>query len=351
MKKIIYSIVLISALALGFSSCGSKGEDAQPQNPTPTTEIFVVGYEAGLHKYWKNGIANTLSTTSNPASLQQGIAVVSNDVYVTGSQIDGNNKYSAIYWKNGVATSLTNGTNNAYATSIAVVGTDVYVAGFENNASSIPQAKFWKNGTATQLSNIQSNANAIVIANGNVYVAGYELNASTSRYMAKYWTINSSGNITSQILNSSTTQDGVLYDIKVVGSDIYTAGYESNGQVEVAKFWKGTTATNVNTNTSSKVYSIAISNNEVYMAGEAYNTAGTKRVAKHWKATSQAVLGTDLTDGVNNAQANGIFVLGTDVYIAGLEYGTNRAAKYWKNGVATNLATGSNAYANAIFVR
>jgi hypothetical protein len=350
MKKYILFTLLFGLACLVWQCKDKPTDEVKPDDNAPTTEIFVAGYEAGLPKYWKNGAATTLSTTQNPAALQQGMTVVGNDVYVAGSQINANSKYIATYWKNGVSVSLTNGTNSAYATSIAVVGNDVYVAGFENTASSIPQAKFWKNGTATQLSTIQSNANAIVVVNGNVYVAGYELNITTSRYMAKYWTINSSGNITSQILNSSITQSGVLYDIKVVGSDIYTAGYESNGQVDVAKFWKGTTATNVHTTGSSKVNAIAIVNNEVYMAGSAYNTS-SKLVAKHWKATSQAVVGLDLTDGTDHAQANGIFVLGTDVYVAGFESKGNSSAKYWKNGVATNLATGSPVNANAIFVR
>lgn len=350
MKKYILFSLLFCLACLVWQCKDEPKDEVKPEEPKPTTEIFVVGYQNGLHKYWKNGVATTLSATSNPAALQQGMVVMGNDIYVAGSQINANSKYVATYWKNGVATSLTNGTNNAYATSIAVVGSDVYVAGFERNASSVEQARFWKNGTVTQLATVASRANAIFVANGNVYVAGYELNTITNKAMAKYWTINSSGNITSQILNSSITQDAQLHDIQVVGSDIYTAGYESNGTIDIAKFWKGTTATNVNTTTSSQINAIAILNNEVYMAGRAYN-ASSKTVAKYWKATSQAVTGLDLTDGVDNAEANGIFVLGTDVYIVGYDSKGNSTAKYWKNGTATNLATGTPTSANAIFVR
>jgi len=60
-----------------------------------------------------------------------------------------------------------------------------------------------------------------------------------------------------------------------------------------------------------------------------------------------------LTDGTKEAVAYSVFVLGTDVYVAGFENNQfNRAAaKYWKNGVAVNLSnTGFSTFATHITV-
>ena len=81
--------------------------------------------------------------------------------------------------------------------------------------------------------------------------------------------------------------------------------------------------------------------------GNEYN--GTKYVAKVWKNG----VATALTNGSNDAEANSVFVFGTDVYVTGEEFnGTKYVAKIWKNGVATSLTNGANdAYAFSIFVK
>jgi len=61
-----------------------------------------------------------------------------------------------------------------------------------------------------------------------------------------------------------------------------------------------------------------------------------------------------LSDGGAQAQANAIFVSGSDVYVAGDYFvaGSISVAKYWKNGVSTALTDGTfNAGANSIFVK
>ncbi len=60
------------------------------------------------------------------------------------------------------------------------------------------------------------------------------------------------------------------------------------------------------------------------------------RIAVIWKNGVK----TAITSGtVGDAAANSIFVVGTDVYVAGYE---NNAAKFWKNGTATSLSDGIN---------
>jgi hypothetical protein len=94
----------------------------------------------------------------------------------------------AVYWKNGRPQNLTPGSTAAGATAITLVGKDVYVAGYDANANGKLVAMYWKNGTPVSLTNGANNAvaNAIVVAaNGDVYTAGYESNGSVT--VARYW--------------------------------------------------------------------------------------------------------------------------------------------------------------------
>ncbi len=85
----------------------------------------------------------------------------------------------------------------------------------------------------------------------------------------------------------------------------------------------------------------------VYVAGGELNAAGI-RVAKFWKNG----VATNLTNGANDANANSVYVVGSDVYVAGYELVSpgDNVAKLWKNGVATNLTNGNTkAFAYSVF--
>jgi hypothetical protein len=126
----------------------------------------------------------------------------------------------------------------------------------------------------------------------------------------------------------------------VASVDIYVAGAEGT-----AKVWRNGVATNLsNAVDSSSAESVFVLGSDVYVAGYERN------FARIWKNG----VGTNLTNGNNLAEANSIFVSGTDVYVAGNENtGTsnNKTLKVWKNGVATNLTNGSTiGFANSVFV-
>jgi hypothetical protein len=72
-------------------------------------------------------------------------------------------------------------------------------------------------------------------------------------------------------------------------------------------------------------------------------------VAKYWKNG----IATNLTDGTNMARAYSIYVKGSDVHVAGREIlgNGNAVAKYWKNGIVADLTDGTTyAQANSVFV-
>ena len=183
----------------------------------------------------------------------------------------------------------------------------------------------------------------------DVYVAGYE-NAPGNKTNAKYW-----ANGTPTVVGVS---DPYAYgnDIFVSGSDVYVAGNEffSNGVnfYWKAMVWKNGVATTLAQTATGGGQAIAnsvfVSGSDVYVAGYVLNTAGTGAIAKLWKNG----VATDLTTGTTIAKTYCVFVSGTDVYVAGMEFtpAGEKIAKYWKNGVATSLTLTGFAEAQSIFV-
>jgi len=123
--------------------------------------------------------------------------------------------------------------------------------------------------------------------------------------------------------------------------DIYTAGYEFNGSVSVATYWKNGIATRLSDGThASEARSIVVSGNNVYVAGVENNNA------VYWKNGTLVNLINNPATYYRLSWADGIAVSGDDVYVAGTVNGffpgTNSlglVAKYWKNGVPVNLTS------------
>ena len=225
--------------------------------------------------------------------------------------------------------------------------TDVLVGGTEQNGGK-HIAKYWKNGTPVILSDGTQDAVVLsVAASGNdVYAAGYEfvlrtdMSGTYAVLVAKYWkngvdiTLNDTQDFTTSYASS----------IAVSVSDVYMAGYTnggvSGGVFKIAKYWKNGVTVNLTNGLTydAEANSIIVIGSDVYVAGIEKNAAGNT-VAKYWK-NGTAV---KLTDGTRNAAANSITVSGSDVYVAGYELDNtyNYVAKYWKNGTAFALTDGS----------
>jgi len=311
-----------------------------------TSSITVVGsdvYVAGGEEktavpgdynalYWKNGNPVTLSDDGDAIS----IAVSGNDVYVAGSLriYSGTESVHACYWKNGNVTLLPDNTRSgdpeerypitsksSLANSIFISGGDIYIAGGErvgretSPSSGIDciSAVYWKNGNEVYLikggygSSLADEANSIFVAGQDVYACG--------ALEAQYWK-----NGTYFYLAGSGPSSGLRTEansICVSGSDVYVAGTQSDGEPvqgyfgtsyrDVAKYWKNGIAVNLSDGTKEAyATSIAVSGNDVYVAGGEEKTAGTgDYVAKYWKNGSPVILG----DVTKYSEAYSIFLV------------------------------------------
>ncbi len=298
-----------------------------------TVDVYVAGYEfvqykyVNTAKYWKNGIATTLSDGSKDA-LAYSIFVSGSDIYVTGSEF-GTNCYLAKYWKNGQVVTLSDGTTPAAVFSVFVLGNDLYLAGsmgynpiyWKNGVPVSPQrysaggacysifldgtdlyvagrsamdAAYWKNGAFVKLSkDLPAAANRIFVQDKDVYVAGYEMNTGGVN-IAKYW---KNGN---EVLLSKSNSDAMATDLIVSGTDVYVAGWEGN----VAKYWKnGTEIALTDGKLKARTNSIAVVGSDVYVAG--YQSDEIRNIAKYWKNGQEV----KLSDGPKDANAECIFIV------------------------------------------
>jgi len=167
--------------------------------------------------------------------------------------------------------------------------------------------------------------------NYDIFVAGCEGNSSGFT-VAKYW----KNDIAVPL--SDGTKYSYAEAIAISGNDIYVAGWERDAGIdgEVARCWKNGSEYPLTTGYSD-AYDICLYGNDVYIAGKESN--GTTMVAKYWKNG----LSVSLTNGNYYASASAITISNGEVYVAGFESnGTKSVAKYWKNGVQVVLGDGTN---------
>ena len=111
--------------------------------------------------------------------------------------------------------------------------------------------------------------------NLNIYVAGYIYEVATDKQFAVYWK-----NGEAIFLTDGSNPAGA-HAIVVDGPDIYVAGFESNGNYNVAKYWKnGIGIEMANGLSESYATSIAIAGDDVYASGVEFNTSNIK-IAKY----------------------------------------------------------------------
>ena len=342
MKTIKIIVVLIS---MSFFSCSSDGGTNTGNNPDPIGTIYAVGYRysetssaKSIATFWKGNTTIDLSDATKDA-FTTGIAVVGNDIYISGYEIQSSTTSIAKYWKNGIAVNLTDGTKLAEANSITVVGNDVYVCGYENNAIENPVAKYWKNGVATNLSDGTNWAktSCIIVVGTDVYVSGHEVDtAGPTR--AKYW----KNGIPTIISNE--TSNFLTHSIAVNGNDVFVVGSVYALGIFEQAYWQNGIQNQLTATSYAEINCIKVSNGDVYVGGN----DGAK--AKYWKNGTPISL-------QNNASAaehvTSIFVSGNQVYCGGysdLLGSSEDVATVWFNGTNTVLHGTTKSRVNSIYV-
>ena len=195
----------------------------------------------------------------------------------------------------------------------------------------------------------------------DVYIAIQEQYAERGWVVAQLWKNGMIQDLSERRLSN------FVNSVFVSGDDVYVGGgtlsYENTdlgwdeyGMVPkgVATIWKNGIAqhlTDEKSSLGSEIHSLYVLGSDVYAAGIIYNSTEEffKTVAAVWKNDEI----TTLTDGSNHARANSIFVSGNDVYVAGVVRSEEKVweAKLWKNGVAQTLLQDTlETNANSVFV-
>ncbi len=160
------------------------------------TDVYVGGNVNNNAVFWKNGVLTTLSTNNSGVNS---IVVSNGDVYAAGEEVNASNIRVAKYWKNGVAVSLSDGTTDSYLSAIRVVNNDIYATGGVNTV-----ATYWKNGAPSSLYSGPFNSSSFAMAlstTGDVYIALLIGPDSSNGYSTALW---KNGILTNPFLGTNT---------------------------------------------------------------------------------------------------------------------------------------------------
>ncbi|WP_294204117.1 hypothetical protein [Chryseobacterium sp. sg2396] len=325
------SLLLLTGVAT-IQCRNNNGEDEDAINENAQT-IYAAGRENYKAKYWKNGTGISLGKSAGSSEVMD-IAIAGNDVYTVGYEANAAGKYVARYWKNGVAVDLTDGSRDAFANGIFISGNDVYIAGQElKPGESTYAAKYWKNGVPVVLAGDSENAIAsgIALVGSDVYVIGERRMQNSLTPVTCYWKNGQRSDLSDQTTTASEQ------DITVSGNDVYmmwSVAYNSSGQLQT-RYSKNLSAPVLIQDGTPEVggTSIAVKDNDVYIAGTGLSSTGQSFVSKYWKNGLPVSIGQEGSFGL------GICLFGNDIYISGYQQvqGGGTVATYWKNGKAQQL--------------
>jgi hypothetical protein len=330
-----------------------------------TSGVYAVGYKLDavgnlISTMWKDGVETELSKiTESPNTQASGVFVSGNSVYVSQTTYVQGGYSRGQLWKDGVVSDITANADLGDTHGVVVSGNDVYIVG-NRVVANHAVATVWKNGVATSMAGgLQSEAQAIFVSGTDVYVAGVISNdAAGKNILPVVWK-----NGTAIMLGKGT---GVTYGnanaIYVNGSDVYVGGTMIADQYGLLMpvMWKNSVMTFMSTTTLSDaagaggVNGIYVSGSDVYVAGYSVNDVARVKVATLWKNGTPTAL--TIAKVNNDSAADAVLVSGNDVYVAGsVQNGTNITniafATIWKNGTPTTLRTATRSEAYSIFVK
>ena len=317
---------LLGLLVLG--AC-RKSPSGNPLNPGGLPVIYVAGDNGTNPVLWEDGQAKVLSSSMGFADQ---VLVSGNDIYVAGVYNESNNGTldgpfgQYGYWENGVPHAFGIPAMTLFTSSIALSGNNVFYA----------SSSLWQNNNVLSLPGEGNGSiRAIQTVGTDVYVAG-----SDSVGDAAYWK-DGVLHVVSQgyyprFTSGGDPSVGCMY---VSGTDVYIGGFDMN---QVPVYWKNGVPDTLSLGIGSvtTVRGIFVAGTDVYVAGSLL--AGQSDIPIYWKNGVE----TDLPlNGAAYGIANAIFVDGPDVYVAG---STASGAVYWKDGVEFVLSPKGDA--NSIYL-
>jgi hypothetical protein len=257
------------------------------------------------------------------------------DIYIGGVGFPNSSSVNFIaeVWKNGTLTKISDGSKSEGVYAISVSNGDVYLAGNElDSASGYYKPKYWKNGTPVLISNTPGDASGIFVSGNDVYVCGDAQDSLSLKTIPVYWKNNVMVKLSTPTLNTYTRA------IFVSDDNVYVVGNVES----VMKLWVNGAEKNISAAPiMGSPTAVFVSGNDVYIAGSE-NIQGNQYRAKYWKNG----VGVALTSDTKNAGVSALFVSGTDVYTAGYEIiptdsTVSGAARYWKNTTQIDLTDGA----------
>lgn len=372
--KRLFKQLLFAAAVCGNSYC-SIGDAAQPEkksnpllaaagtvllsnavNPSIYTAGICEGAYSSCVGYWKNGVWNSLSPTDGLSGYVAGkISFYDNDWYLPGYIVLKSGVKSPGYWKNRVWIALApiDSSKEASCSRVIVSGKDVYAVGTARNSSGIYAAGYWKNGVWVSLPSSNptktSFTAALAFSGSDIYAGGF-ITDSSNLLLEGIW----KNGVWVPYGRPASSSSGYINvsDLYVAGKDVYLLSGTGNG------YWKNDVWTTVTAGNSQFIpgYSMAVSDNSVYISGTAYNSSYYyySYSAGYWKNGRWNTL-----EFTYDSAAYTITVSGSDVYIGGYmktyssTYSTTYISGYWKNGIWNPLTAPDTKryYVHSIFIR
>ncbi len=316
------------------------------EGPATTEDITWSSLDESVAIVDNNGMVTGISagTTKVIADLGNDVSVeclitINASVFTVGSITDQGTEVATL-WINGEANAISDGITDAVANDVFVHGQDIYVVGYKDdpNNESYTIAMLWKNGVSTELSDpgeeTRAQATSIQVNGNDVYVGGYNFDMNTERYGGYLW------------LNGEKVVDAppILSLCYNEGEGLYVSGgyHEEDNPITTAfvSQFNFETSTNLTDGTSNAwAFDVFANGSDVYAAGSEVIGNLEVETAKLWLNGEETILGDD-QQGFSYARS--VEVIGSDVYVGGFQHnGIRYEGRVWKNGEPIDYSIGA----------